>query len=520
MNLGIKGKMIVVVVFCAVILCGIMWFVTGSMKQMNADYNVLLEKDVVATQSTLELQAHLYKLGYMTRGYFINKTDADLNNYRQAAEELEEHLTLHMNSNLVADQQAWLEFQNEVYNYIELTESIIAAIRQNVSSEQLQTQFNEAGNVMHGLEGVIEKAAINSNNQTNAASENIKNEAGKTITMSYIVTIILILLMLILGYLLANVIARPIVALADIAQKITASRDLTLDINISAQDEVGKLAGAFREMVTNVREMVLQIKEKSVHVAGAAQQLTASAQQTAAGANETASTMSEIAATVEQVSSNMQQVSLASDSATNHANEGNKGIIDINEQMRLNVNSSAEVSVTIADLNKKIQEINRIVGLITNIADQTNLLALNAAIEAARAGDQGRGFAVVAEEVRMLAEQSAGATKEIDNLVSKIQVESQDAVKRMEDSTKTVEDLHNVIEEVGQRFKEIIGSVQALSSQVHDVATAAEQISSGIQNVSAASEEQTATMEEVSASAESLSKLSDELNQLVARFKV
>ncbi len=318
---------------------------------------------------------------------------------------------------------------------------------------------------------------------------------------------------------IARSVTKPVAGLVQ-AANTAASGDLTVDIPVKTKDEIGLLAAAFSQMVAQMREVVREVIDKANTVAGSSLQLNSSAQETAASANETSATMTEISTTVEQVSANIQEVSALSESATEHANEGNKGINRVIEQMQAIAGASGAVSVSIDGLNKKSQEINQIVELITSIADQTNLLALNAAIEAARAGEQGRGFAVVAEEVRKLAEQSANAAKEIYTLINAIQLESQKAVESMAEGGKEVESGTRVVEEVGTNFKEIIGSVQELTSQIQEVASATEQMSAGVQNVAATTEEQTAAMEEVSASSESLTRLAEELNALVGKFKV
>ena len=354
---------------------------------------------------------------------------------------------------------------------------------------------------------------------TNEAAKNAAAVAAGALRLLVLTIIIGILMAIGLGFLISQMITRPVAELVN-AANTAASGDLTVDIKASTRDEIGELSLAFKKMVAEMREIIQQVVEKSRTVASSSQQLNASSQQTAASANETSATMGEISSTVEQVTSNIQEISSESKEATEHANKGDQGIARITEQMKNITASTGDVSQAIEGLSKKSQEINQIVDLITSIADQTNLLALNAAIEAARAGEQGRGFAVVAEEVRKLAEQSASAAKEIYQLINTIQAESNRAVDSMAIGGREVEVGTQIVRDVGESFKQIIGSVQNLTRQIQEIASATGQMSAGVQNVAAATEEQTASMEEVSASATSLSSLADELNALVSKFKV
>lgn len=394
----------------------------------------------------------------------------------------------------------------------------IQKLAENVFQASLQSRqsYLKAHESLDKLVTLNAEVAHNTGKQ--AANDSESNQRLLTIAM-----IIIVILSLVMGTYLVKTLKRrlitPIQEMAQIAG-IAASGDLITEIKIKSGGEIGQLANALQDMIKQMRNMVSLVAQKAVLVAGSAEELNASAEQTSTNANETASTMSQIATAITQVASNIQDISVAAVSTNENASSGKEGAARVNRQMEVIAHSSVEVSKVINDLNKKSQEINQIVGLITNIAAQTNMLALNAAIEAGRAGEQGRGFAVVAEEVRKLAEQSSQAAAEIKHLIAAIQKESNLAVESMLESSKQVDAGIRVVDEVSQAFNQIINAVETLGQQIQEAASAVEQTNAGVQEVAANTEEQTAAMEEVSASADNLSSLAAQLNELVGRFKV
>lgn len=332
--------------------------------------------------------------------------------------------------------------------------------------------------------------------------------------------IVLLSMFIVFRYTKSSIVKPLQMSIAKINEMSKSGGDLTQHIEVHSKDEFGQLAQAVNKMLESIRQIMVLLVADAKKVAGATQQLAANSQQTSATANETAATMTEIASTVENVTSNIQEINKTADETTELAKQGS---IDINQaitQMQKISSSTEDVVTAFTGVNLKSQEINKIIELITSVADQTNLLALNAAIEAARAGEHGRGFAVVAEEVRKLAEKSAGATTEIRTLIRDIQEETQRAMDILNTANREVEVGMVGVQGSGHTFNKIANAILALTSQLHDMVTATEQMAAGVQTVAASTEEQTAATEEILASAEELEKIADELNVLAAGFKI
>ena len=384
---------------------------------------------------------------------------------------------------------------------------------------------------------------------------------GEIRNQAILIAIIAVLLGGIFMYFIAARMINPIIFLVGAANKM-AEGDLTQNVVVSSDDEVGQLSAAFNKMGSNLKSLIQQVQKNAEQVAASSEELTASAEQSAQGANQVAASISEVAtgaekqvhvinetslvveqmtAGIQQVASNTNLVAGKSAQAAETAKEGGKTVEKAVNQMtkiEQTVNNSAQVVTT---LGARSKEIGQIVDTISGIAGQTNLLALNAAIEAARAGEQGRGFAVVAEEVRKLAEQSQDAAKKIATLISEIQGDTDKAVVAMSEGTREVKIGTEVVTTAGHAFGEIAVLVTEVSNQVKGISAAIEQMASGsqqivssvkeigelsknaageAQTVSAATEEQSASMEEIASSSQSLAKMAQELQETVSKFRV
>lgn len=400
--------------------------------------------------------------------------------------------------------------------------------------------------------------------QRNGA-EQVSAEAAEMFEQAHWILGLILLAAVLLSVGIAGALSRNILAavnnLMRISEKVKDG-DLRDKAPVLSNDELGMLTESYNQMIENVRRLVTEIQKSSVQVASASEELTSSAEQSALVTETIAKDIMDVAASsseqvhsvdiatqvLERVTSSVENTSATIDIAADKsrvavemANTGHVAVERAVQQMdsiEKTVNMSAEV---VAKLGERSQQIGQIVDTISAIAGQTNLLALNAAIEAARAGEHGKGFAVVAEEVRKLAEQSQEAAKQIAELITNVQVETDQAVEAMKHGTGEVRVGADVVKQAGSAFVKIQATVKDIANQAGDVALTmdslakeaehivravedidkmSKNVASEAESVSAATEEQSASMEEIASSSRGLSDLAQKLQNIVAKFHI
>ncbi len=490
--------------------------------------------------------------------------------------------------------EAWKTYQQEV-------DLIIDNINKGNETEAF-TSIKDGGGAANARKAI--GTVIGNLVEMNKTIASETNEQGKktfsdSIVLLFIVCAIGLTLAISFGVVISNSITKPLYKVMGVSQQIAdvdlntittelnamAQGDLTRSLSITSQrlditsqDEIGKLAQAFNTIITRLHEvgdafeqMSTNLHKTIVEVANSAAAVGSSSTQLALASNQAGLATTQIATTVQQVAkgttqqsesvthtaASVEEMSRAIDGVAKGAQEQSAAISKASnmtaqissaiQQVAGNVSAVTKDSAMAADAAKKgtktieetisgiltiknkvdlsahkVQEmgqrsdqIGAIVETIEDIASQTNLLALNAAIEAARAGEHGKGFAVVADEVRKLAERASSATKEIGGLIKNIQNTVSEAVTAMDESGKEVEAGVNKADEAGKALSEILTAFQAVFSQAEQAAQAAAQMSDASNELVTAMDTVSAVVEENTAATEQMAASSNEVTQAI-----
>ncbi|MTJ10485.1 methyl-accepting chemotaxis protein [Anabaena sp. UHCC 0204] len=413
----------------------------------------------------------------------------------------------------------------------------MASVKKAIEAHKRLNQYSLKEGDIAFRKGDEEIFALLSFNQEYATLIRQESEKDVIAAIFFMATGILscLIIAILLGMIISRQIANQVIRLVTLAEEISAGNLSTkITVDPSNKNEIIKLMFSFQYMTNNLSNLIRQIQQSGIQVTSSATQIAASGKQLEtsiteqlASTNQVTVAAKEISATSRELVKTVEEVASLSQGTTVAASDSQKDLLQMETTMRQLVAATNSIAGRLGVISEKANNINNIVVTITKVADQTNLLSLNAAIEAEKAGEYGLGFAVVAREIRRLADQTAVATIDIEQMVKQMQSSVSTGVMEMDkfaaEVGRSVEDVGNISTQLGaiiDQVQELTPRYEAVSQGMEAQSQGASQISDAMSQLSSNSVQTAASLREINQAISQLNQVAQGLRQEMSRFQV
>ncbi len=558
-SMTIESKLLGLLVFSALIM-GVGAVVTWlGMSRLYAEVKQMAEQDLDLIQDLIQIQENqLAQVLDFEKAYIagINKTNNPTNqaNFNQSRTSFLDHQSrvslgieaaqssLQTQIRTVSsqsDKQAFQEiatilndYQQNYIFYNNQAEQVFSLINNNeipsastaaVEVQPLQEKLKDGNTEL--LQKVV--------GLSQAAADVAKQHQQITVNIVSITFIISIITILSLGYWITRTITRSLGQAVELAEEVS-NGNLTGEVDVISDDEIGQLLEALKIMIHNLNSLISKVQQSGIAITSSTTQMAASRKELEAtlteqiaSTNEVTTTAQEIANTSEELVNTMEQITELSQSTAMAANQGQDDLGRMETTMRQLAEATTSIASKLGIMSEKAHNINSVVLTITKVADQTNLLSLNAAIEAEKAGEYGAGFAVVAREIRRLADQTAVATLEIEQMVKEMQSAVSTGVMEMDKFNKevssSVQDVGNISHQIAQvieQVQSITPRFELVSKSMEEQSRSAQHIREAMEQLSEGSEQTAYSLHDTHLVLERLNDAAQSLQTEISVFKV